>query len=138
MGKTIEFSVPPGNVDGNLAPTYREYRSNILRWSAHYEIDIMAWTYYVNEICFLSELCDNADELWTLKRGEPFGCKHGQAGEQRLKDSLKNAYDGVSRDVVGARRLTGGHVGGGYVGGGHVGGGHIGGGHVGGLTTLTP
>jgi len=132
QGKTIEFSTPPGSLDGHLAPTYREYRSNILRSSANYEIDMMAWTYYVNEICFLSELCDNADELWSLKRGEPWVCKHTPAGEQRLKDSLKNAYDGVSQNVVHARMLSGGHVGGGHIGGGHIGGGHIGGGHIGG------
>jgi hypothetical protein len=108
-----------------------------MRWSAHYEIDIMAETFYMNEICFLSELCDNSDELWTLKRGEPFVCKHSEEGDDRLKHSLINAYDGVSRDVARTRKLNGGHVGGSHIGGGHVGGGHIGGGHVGRLTTTT-
>merc|ERR1712176_727211 len=100
----------------------REYRSNILKWSAHYEVDIMAWTFYLNEICFLSELCDNADELWTLKRGEPWVCKHTPAGEARLRDSLKNAYNSAEnhRSVAG-RMLSGGHVGGGHLTGGHVG-----------------
>jgi len=121
QGKTIQFAVPPGSIDGNMLPTYREYRSNIMRWSAHYEIDILAWTYYSNEICFLSELCDNADELWTLKVGEPWVCKHSAAGEERLRSSLQDAYKSRENSAV-ARMLQGGHS----PGGGHVtpGGGH--------------
>jgi hypothetical protein len=80
-------------------------------WSAHYEIDFMAFTFYLNELCFLSELCDNADELWTLKRGEPWVCKHTPAGEARLKDSLKTAYNSAeNHPPVPARMLQGGHV----------------------------
>jgi hypothetical protein len=121
QGKTMQFAVPPGSIDGNMLPTYREYRSNIMRWSAHYEIDILAWTYFSNEICFLSELCDNADELWTLKRGEPWVCKHSAAGEERLRSSLQDAYKSRENSAV-ARMLQGGHS----PGGGHVtpGGGH--------------
>eukprot|EP00930_Biecheleria_cincta_P062187 TRINITY_DN4768_c0_g1_i6.p1 TRINITY_DN4768_c0_g1~~TRINITY_DN4768_c0_g1_i6.p1 ORF type:complete len:984 (-),score=136.80 TRINITY_DN4768_c0_g1_i6:1197-4148(-) len=138
QGKTIEFAVPPGNLDGNLASTYREYKSHIMRFSAHYEIDIMAWTFYLNEICWLSELCDNADELWTLERGEPWVCQHTDEGGQRLKFSLESAYHSGKQKVADyrsapARMLSsgghspcGGHsvVGGNSLGGHSVGGGH--------------
>lgn len=85
QGPTIHFATPPSRMDPRDADAFREYKQNILRWSAHYEIDTLSWSFFAVELCVFVLVCDNADELWTLSRGNPFVCAVSNAGKTRLR-----------------------------------------------------
>jgi len=91
QGGTIHFAVPPSRIDPAEQDAFRAYRSNILRWSAHYEIDTISWTFYEVELCILTLLCDNHEQMWALERGQPFKCKVGADGKKRLREAFESA-----------------------------------------------
>ena len=91
QGQTIQFAVPPSRIDPTDQDIYRTYRANILRWSAHYEIDTISWTFYEVELCILTLLCDNHEEMWALERGQPFKCKVSDDGHERLRLAFEGA-----------------------------------------------
>ena len=85
----LQFAVPPSRIDPGDHAAFRDFQADILRWSAHYEIDTVSWPFYAVELCFLVLLCDNRDELWELGRDDVFECRIGHDGRDRFVEALE-------------------------------------------------
>ena len=85
----IQFAVPPSRINPDDHDHFRKYKTNILRWSANYEIDYISWSFYAVELCLIIFLCDNHEEFWSLGRDDFFTCSLSENGRERFVEALE-------------------------------------------------